>query len=184
MHPQVLPAIRPRILHRRSPGNVRDLSAHALLDDLPQRLGIRRALEVERARERSERRKPARQGLRRERASVGHLEARCCTTAVGVADDENVFDADHGDGIHDHREDTGVIWMDLVGDITVNKDIAWSGRRDDALGDARVGASEPEDLRGLTLGRLLEEVWLCRVDGRGPLRVGQEELPEGGVHRS
>jgi len=151
MNPQVL-LVRPCILHRRSRGDVRDLSAHALLDDLRQRLGIRRTLEVERAGERSERRNPARQWLGRNRASVGYLEARRCTTTVGVADDKNVFDADCGNSIRDHREDTGVIRMDLIGDVTVNKDIAWSGRRDDALGDARVRASEPEDLRGLTLG--------------------------------
>jgi len=89
MNPQVLLAFCPRVLHWRSPGDVRDLSTHALLDNLRQRLGIRRALEVERARDRSERRKPARQRLGWKRASVDHLEARRCTTTVGVTDDKN-----------------------------------------------------------------------------------------------
>jgi len=50
--------------------------------------------------------------------------------------------------------------------------------------EGRMAGEERPYLRGLTLGRLLEEVRLRRVDGRGPLRIGQEELPKGGIHLS
>lgn len=36
------------------------------------------------------------------------------------------------------------------------------------LGDTRIRASDPEDLRLLTLGALLKEIWLTLLDGLGP----------------
>ena len=92
VHPQVLPAARPRVLHGPSSSNVFDLRAHARLDDLRQSLGIGYILEVERPCERSERREPAREGRRRfGRGGICRhgFEARRGTAAIRVADDEN-----------------------------------------------------------------------------------------------
>lgn len=57
-----------------------------------------------------------------------------------------VFDADYRDGICDHGEYAIVVWMDLVGNVAVNEDIAWTRGSYDTFWDTRVGASEPEDL--------------------------------------
>lgn len=92
VHPQVLPAACPSVLHGPSSSNVLDLRAHARLDDLRQRLGIGYTLEIERPCERSEWREPAREGRRR--FGLGGIcrhgfEARRGTSAIRVADDEN-----------------------------------------------------------------------------------------------
>ena len=58
-----------------------------------------------------------------------------------------MFDADCRDGICDHGEDGVVVRMDLVRDVAVDEDLAWTRGTYDAFGDARVRASEPEDLR-------------------------------------
>jgi hypothetical protein len=57
-----------------------------------------------------------------------------------------VFDADYPDGICDHGEYVIVVWMDLIRNVAVNEDIAWTRGSYDTFWDTRVGASEPEDL--------------------------------------
>ena len=92
VHPEVLPAFLPRILHGRSIGDVRDLGAHARLDNLCQRVGGGDALEIERAGEGGERREPARERgrrFRRGRARGDRFVTRHGTAAVCVTDDEN-----------------------------------------------------------------------------------------------
>jgi hypothetical protein len=92
VHPQVLLAARPRVLHGRSADHVLDLRAHARLDDLRQRLGLGNVLEVERPGECGERREPAREGRRRlgRRGARLHGVVACQgTAAVRVADDNN-----------------------------------------------------------------------------------------------
>ena len=58
-----------------------------------------------------------------------------------------VFDADYPDGICEHGEHAVVVRMDLVCDVAMDEDFAWARRSYDAFRDARVRASEPEDLR-------------------------------------
>ena len=92
MYPQVLPAIRPRSLHRLRIDNILDLRAHARLNNLRQCFGRRDVLEVERAGERGKRRQPARKWRPREqggRASRDRLKARGSAATVSVTDDEN-----------------------------------------------------------------------------------------------
>ena len=67
VYPQVLPAIRPRSLHRHRIDDILDLRAHARLNDLRQCFGLRDVLEVERAGERGKRRQPAGKWRRRGR---------------------------------------------------------------------------------------------------------------------
>lgn len=57
-----------------------------------------------------------------------------------------VFDADYPNGICDHGEYVIVVWMDLIRNVAVNEDIAWTRGSYDTFWDTRVGASEPEDL--------------------------------------
>ena len=57
-----------------------------------------------------------------------------------------VFDANFCDGICDHGEYVIVVWVDLVRNVAVNEDIAWTRSSYDTFWDARVRASEPEDL--------------------------------------
>lgn len=57
-----------------------------------------------------------------------------------------VFDAGYRDGKCEHGEYTIVVWMDLVRNVAVNEDIARTRGSYDAFWDARVRASEPEDL--------------------------------------
>lgn len=57
-----------------------------------------------------------------------------------------VFDLDFRDGKCEDGEYTIVIWMDLVRNVTVNEDIARTRGSYDTFWDARVGASDPEDL--------------------------------------
>jgi hypothetical protein len=57
-----------------------------------------------------------------------------------------VFDADYRDSIRDHGEYAIVVWMHLVRDVAVNEDITWTRCSYDTFWDARVRASEPEDL--------------------------------------
>lgn len=64
------------------------------------------------------------------------------------------------DGILDDRAGVDVGRADDVGNVAVDEDITWLQTEDRGLGDARVGAAEPED---------------C---GRLPSREGGEE---GGV---
>ena len=92
MYKQVLPAIRPRRLHRHRIDNILDLRAHARLNDLRQFFGLRDALEIECADERGKRRQPARKWRRRGRwgrVSRGRLQGRLSAATVGVTDDEN-----------------------------------------------------------------------------------------------
>lgn len=57
-----------------------------------------------------------------------------------------MFDADYRDGICDHGEHAVVVRVDLVRDVAVDEDVAWARGSHDAFWDARVRASEPEDL--------------------------------------
>jgi hypothetical protein len=57
-----------------------------------------------------------------------------------------VFDADCRDGKCNHGEYAIVVWMDLVRNVAVNEDITWTRGSYDTFRDARVRASEPEDL--------------------------------------
>lgn len=57
------------------------------------------------------------------------------------------------------------------------------GTHNDGLGDARVGAANPEQLWTLPLGALPEEVWLVFLDVLGPLDVGGDHAREGWVGR-
>ena len=93
MHPQVLPAGRPRRLHGRSIDDICNLRADALLNYLCQCLGLGETFEVELADKRDERREPAPKGLRRGRAAVDRVETRRRAAAVCVADNQNCDDA-------------------------------------------------------------------------------------------
>jgi hypothetical protein len=99
-----------------------------------------------------------------------------------------VFDADYCDGICDHGEHAVVIRVDLVRDVAVDEDVAWPRSSHDAFWDARVRASEPEDLPVCTRnehivptqkGRTVFPPRRCRHH-RGSTRWG-EKKPSGPV---
>jgi hypothetical protein len=97
-----------------------------------------------------------------------------------------VFDADYRDGICEHGEHAVVVRVDLVRDVAVNEEVAWARGGHDALWDARVRASEPEDLPVYTRAhkRTIEhQVLRKRKDGVSPMApssphvVGEEAQP-------
>jgi hypothetical protein len=110
VHPQVLPAIRPRRLHRHRIDNIIDLRAHARLNDLRQCFRLRDVLEVERAGERGKRRQPARKWRRRGRwggVSRGSFETSGSAATVGMTDDENCDRARDGFSERACKQDGG-----------------------------------------------------------------------------
>lgn len=82
-----------------------------------------------------------------------------------MAADENVLDFEVSDGELDDRERVDVGGGDNIGDVAVDKDLTRLEAENGCLGDAGVGASNPENLGRLTGSLTWEEV---RV-GRGSL---------------
>ena len=75
------------------------------------------------------------------------------------------------DGVGDHALAVEVRGREDVGDVAVHEDVAGLQAEQGRLGDARVGAADPEDLGLLARGEGGEEARV-RVGGRlGPLLV-------------
>ncbi|KFY34059.1 hypothetical protein V494_07092 [Pseudogymnoascus sp. VKM F-4513 (FW-928)] len=112
-------------------------------------------------------------------ADAAISERRSSTTTARVAAQHDMLDLQVRNRILDNRAGVDVGGADDVGDVAVNKNVTWLQAEDGGLGDARVGAAEPEDSGGLP-GR---EGWeegrvLVRLVG-GPGRVGGEGVREG-----
>ena len=159
-----------RVLAPRGLDDVcREHIAHLLLDVLVDELLGRRLLErLREARERPEpvlQRRFGRGGGWRRRGGRG--EARCGATALRVTYNDDVLDAEVGDGVGEDGEYVLVVQMHLatftmtcqhsVGetrtrrtdslcDVTMHEYLAWLASEDHALGDTRVRAADPEDL--------------------------------------
>jgi len=121
-----------------------------------------------------------------------------CRSKVAIFTSKKVLtvgDVEVKDTVLDHGAGIGVVNLVLVGDVAllllalelayynlatdVSKDLAGLHGRDNALGDARVGATDPEQGRSLRLGELGEEVGVNGRDALGPRSVRVEE--DGGV---
>lgn len=57
----------------------------------------------------------------------------------------------------------------------VSEDLAWELVGDDTLGDARVGAADPDDGGSLGEGQVVQEPRVRRVHGGRPLSVSLKE---------
>lgn len=74
-----------------------------------------------------------------------------------------------------HRIGRVVVRLELVPHVAVDKELARPLVQQHALGHARVAAPEPEVLRRLAFGALLEEARMLLLEPGGPLLVGREE---------
>lgn len=150
---------RPRILYDVALQHMLHLRAHARLDELH-----RRAVRLgQRLRDGRQRREPPAQ-----RGGGGHGgrgEACRGAAAARVPRDDDVLDAERGDGVGQDGEDVVVVEVDLavgsvsqrpglegevrsdaLGDVARDENLAGLAAEEDALGHARVGASDPENL--------------------------------------
>ena len=78
-------------------------------------------------------------------------------SARGVAADDDVLDLEVLDGELDDRQRVDVRGGQDVGDVAVAEDLARFEAQDRRLRAARVGAADPQDLRGLAFAQGLEE---------------------------
>jgi hypothetical protein len=102
-------------------------------------------------------------------AESGVSEGGIDTTTASVAADENVFDLEVSNGELNDGKRVDVGGCDDVGNVAVDKDLTRLQAQDGGLGDARVGASDPENLGGLALCRLWEEVGVGLLHAGAPL---------------
>lgn len=93
-----------------------------------------------------------------EQAKSGVSKGGIDTATACVAADENVFDLEVSNGELNNGKRVDVGGCDDVGNVAVDKDLTGLQAQDGRLGDARVGATDPENLGRLTLCRLGEEV--------------------------
>jgi hypothetical protein len=98
-----------------------------------------------------------------------------------VAADDDVLDLQVLDGELDDAERVDVRGRQDVGDVAVAEDLAGFQAQDRGLGAARVGAADPEDLRGLAFAQGLEEFGLGLGERAAPGRVVVEGFAVGVV---
>ena len=98
--------------------------------------------------------------------------------AAGVAAQDDMLDLQMLDGELDDAEQAQIGGVDDIGNVAVGEDVAGLEAEHGGLGDARVGAADPQDGRRLAFGGLGEEVllFLCRVIG--PLLVALQACCE------
>lgn len=96
-----------------------------------------------------------------------------------MAADDDVLDAEIGDGVLDHAGGGEVTGVQDVGDVAVDEDLARVGAAEGGFGHAGVGAAEPEDAGGLALGTAGEEVGVALGGLGGPFFVLGEGFGEG-----
>lgn len=95
-----------------------------------------------------------------------------------VPADDDVLDLEVEDGELDDGQQADVGGVDDVGDVAVREDVAGLAAEDDALGDSRVGAAQPEDRGSLAFGVGGKEVGIFLLNLGGPLFVGLERFVE------
>lgn len=79
------------------------------------------------------------------------------TSATVVTADNNVLDTEMTDGIVDDTHGVEVGVADEVGNVAMDKCLAWLKTSDLLSGDARIGTSNPEVLRILASSKIGEE---------------------------
>lgn len=174
----------PRSGDRLRLADIVDLHDDIGFNDLVQRLTRRARREVERLNECSEGAQPAGEWVRRSRASG--CVCRCCqasssTSAVGVANEDHVCNADYFDSISEGRERAVVVGVELVGNVSVHKDISRLRRCDNRFRHSRVRATNPKDLGTLAGGRLSKKIWFVFDYALCPLLIGVEQALDGRV---
>lgn len=96
-------------------------------------------------------------------------------TAVVAADDDVAdFEDIHGI-LHDCKE-VEIGFHDDVGDVAVDKDLAWGEAGDLVGGHAAVGTTNPEVLGALLVGEFAEKLRVVGVDAGSPFAVPLEEV--------
>lgn len=88
-----------------------------------------------------------------------------------MAAHDDVLHLDVGEGVGDDALAAEVGRRQHVGDVAVHEDVAGLEAEDGGLGDAGVGAAEPEDLGLLAGGEGGEEVGVVAGGCLGPLFV-------------
>ena len=96
------------------------------------------------------------------------------TSAGSVAAEDYVLDLEVLDAELDGGEEGDVGGVDDVGDVAQHEDLTGLLAQHGGLGDARVAASYPENVRGLAFGAVLEELGVFGGDILGPNLVGLE----------
>jgi hypothetical protein len=91
------------------------------------------------------------------------------TATAVVADDHDVLDLQHIDGVLDDRQAVEIGMDDDIGDVAMDEHFARQ-QADDLVGrHARVGTADPQEFRGLDLGQLVEIlgstscIWLAQA---------------------
>jgi hypothetical protein len=74
-----------------------------------------------------------------------------------MATDNDVLHLEVLYGVLNNREGVEICWDDDVGNVAVAEDFAWLESQNGSLGASRVGTSNPENLRSLTLSKFFKE---------------------------
>jgi hypothetical protein len=96
-----------------------------------------------------------------------------------VATNDDVFDLEVLDRVLDDGKRVEISGDDDVGDVAVDENVARVETQDGCFRAARVGTSNPQDLRGLAFAEAFEERWIFLSDGATPFGVGVEDFGVG-----
>ena len=92
-----------------------------------------------------------------------------------MADDQDVFDAQHFDRVVNHRQRVEVGMHDDVADIAMDEDLARRQADDLVRRNAAVRAADPQVLGRLLVDQPREKIGILRVHALGPgLVVGKK----------
>jgi hypothetical protein len=115
-------------------------------------------------------------------AQIGIPHGSLSGAAAGVAAHDDVLDADQADGEVDGGGGAGiVVGSDDVADVAVHEYLAGLAVAHGGLGNARVGAAQPQHLRLLGLGQGLEQLRLAQGGAVGKYLVARDDAIEGVV---
>lgn len=98
-----------------------------------------------------------------------------------MAANDDVFDLEVLHSVLDDGKRVEIRGDDNVGDVAVDENVARVEAQDGCFRAARVGTSNPQDLRGLAFAEAFEERWIFLGDGATPFGVGVEDLGVGVV---
>jgi len=89
---------------------------------------------------------------------------------------DHVLDAEHVDGVLQHRETAEIVMKHEVCDVAVHEQLARREADDLVRGHAAVGAADPEIARRLLRGEFAEEAGVPLLGACGPTSVVDEQF--------
>lgn len=97
------------------------------------------------------------------------------TSARRMPADNDMLHLEVNNSILQRTKQRKIRAVEDIRNVAVHKHLARPAPQDGRLGDARVAASDPEDLGGLSLAQALEEGRVRLAHAGGPVAVGGEE---------